>query len=379
LDSANTGVNDDDALAANQAEIDNALDTIDRIANNTQFGIKKLLDGSAGISGTPSDPNKVSFLKATTETVQDTYTINVSTKAEKATVEATTAQTAALANDEILTVNGVTIQLATGIDQDTVIERINDYTSQTGVKAIKDATSNKTRLISTIYGTESTVTVISNRAAAVDSSGFANTSTADTGVNAQITLNGGSAIEGQGNVVTAKSGDPKGLTIEIEGDTASTFQSYGGAVGSITVTDNSMVFQIGPNQNQTAKVAIGRAHSSSLGIGVAGNQFANLSEIDVTNAAKAQDTLAIIDSAVDDVSNLRGELGAFQQNTLESTANNLRATLENTVNAESVIRDTDFAEEIANFTKQQVLLQAGASVLGNSNQIPQLVLSLLGS
>ncbi len=53
LDSANTGVNDQDALDANQAEIDNALDTINRIANNTQFGQKKLLDGSAGIQVWP--------------------------------------------------------------------------------------------------------------------------------------------------------------------------------------------------------------------------------------------------------------------------------------------------------------------------------------
>ena len=116
----------------------------------------------------------------------------------------------------------------------------------------------------------------------------------------------------------------------------------------------------------------------ALGFGVTGNQFNNLNEIDVTSSAKAQDTLGVIDAAIDDVTNLRGALGAFQANTLESTANNLRATLENTVNAESVIRDTDFAEEIANFTKGQVLVQAGTSVLGNANQIPQQVLALLG-
>ncbi|MFM7564316.1 MAG: flagellin, partial [Planctomycetota bacterium] len=67
LDSANTGVNDDDALAANQAEITNALDTINRIANNTQFGTKKLLDGSAGKTGTASDAD-VTFLKAGSST-----------------------------------------------------------------------------------------------------------------------------------------------------------------------------------------------------------------------------------------------------------------------------------------------------------------------
>ena len=61
----------------------------------------------------------------------------------------------------------------------------------------------------------------------------------------------------------------------------------------------------------------------------------------------------------------------------ESTANNLRNTLENTVSAESVIRDTDFASEIANFTKFQTQMQAGSTVLGNANQITQLVAGLL--
>ena len=139
-----------------------------------------------------------------------------------------------------------------------------------------------------------------------------------------------------------------------------------------------MSFQIGPNSEQNAQIAINKASSSSLGIGVGANQFANLSEIKVGSAAQANDALDIVDSAIDDITNLRGELGAFQSNTLQATANNMRVTLENTINAESVIRDTDFAEEISEFTKQQVLQQAGASVLSSANQVPQLVLSLLG-
>ncbi|MCA9212260.1 MAG: hypothetical protein KDB27_04275, partial [Planctomycetales bacterium] len=83
LDSANEGVNDSDALAANQAEIDNALDTIDRIAQNTQFTTKKLLDGSSGINGTPSDAD-VNFLRATTDTQAGTHTVTVTTVGEKA-------------------------------------------------------------------------------------------------------------------------------------------------------------------------------------------------------------------------------------------------------------------------------------------------------
>ncbi len=144
------------------------------------------------------------------------------------------------------------------------------------------------------------------------------------------------------------------------------------------MADNSLSFQIGPNANQTAQISIGKAESGSLGIGEAGNQFANLGEIKVLSAAQSNDALAIIDAAIDDVTTLRGDLGAFQANTLEATANNLRATLENTINAESVIRDTDFASEISEFTRGQVLQQAGASVLSSANQVPQLVLSLLG-
>ena len=115
-----------------------------------------------------------------------------------------------------------------------------------------------------------------------------------------------------------------------------------------------------------------------MGAGVQDNGFANLSEIDVTSAQGSQDALGVIDAAISEVSNLRGTLGAFQGTTLESTANNLRTTLENTVNAESVIHDTDFAEEISNFTNSQVQVQAGTSVLSSANQTSQLILSLLG-
>ena len=149
--------------------------------------------------------------------------------------------------------------------------------------------------------------------------------------------------------------------------------------GSASTADGGadLVFQIGPNASQTASIAVSKSNPDSIGV-VAGNQFASLADIDVTAAGAATDALAVVDQAIDDVTNLRGDLGAFQVNTLESTANNLRATLENTVNAESVIRDTDFAMETANFTKNQVLVQAGTTVLSNANQVPQLVLALLG-
>ena len=374
IDSANSGVNDSDALAANQAEIDNALDTINRIANNTQFGTRKLLDGSAGINGT-SNSSDVTFLKGTSDTTAGSYAITVTTAGERATQSAATDQTQDLAQDEILTINGVSISLTAGLTQNQVVDRINQFTAQTGVIADVDGTT--TRLYTQSFGLSAEISVVSNVADASDSSGFGTTTLTDQGVDIVGTI-GGTSFTGSGNVLTADSTAAKGLSVQIAASSSDPTTTGTSVTATISVTDNSLQFQIGPNQNQTANIAIDRVNPVALGFGVVGNQFNNLNEIDVTSASKANDSLAVIDAAIDDITNLRGTLGAFQQNTLEATANNLRATLENTVNAESVIRDTDFAEEISNFTKSQVLVQAGTSALANANQIPQLVLSLLG-
>ena len=376
IDSANSGVNDEDALAANQAEITNALETIDRIANNTQFGTKRLLDGSAGITGTANDSD-VTFLKATADTAPNNYAVTVTTAGANAAATAGSSQTGNLAADETLTINGVSIALESGLSATDVRNRINEFTTQTGVIA-EDNGSGFTRLRTTAYGSDATIAVVSNQAAGATSTGFGTTVLNGTGDDVEGTI-GGVAYVGTGNVLTATSGVAEGLSVSFGADTgANADKTVTGAQGNVTVIDNSLTFQIGPNKDQTASIAITQVNPTALGVGVSGNQFASLNDIDVTSSAGAQDALEIIDSAVDDVAVLRGDLGAFQQNTLESTANNLEATLKNTVNAESVIRDTDFAEEISNFTKQQVLIQAGTSALSSANQTSQLVLSLLG-
>ena len=374
IDSANTGVNDADALAANQAEIDNVLDTINRIAANTQFGDSNLLDGSSGLQGTASDAD-VTFLKATSDTSAGSYAVAVTTVAERANTNAATGQTAALAAEETLTLNGVSISLNAGLDQNAVVDRINEFSGQTGVVA--DIDGGATRLRTEAFGTAATIDVISDTANAVDSSGFGTTLVQDSGVNIAGTI-GGNAATGSGNVLTGSAGASQGIMVSIAEDAADLTSTVTGAQGNVTIADNSLIFQIGANQNQTVSISIDSVESTGLGIGVAGNQFTSLNDISVTSAAGAQDSIGVIDAAIDEISTLRGTLGAFQGNTLESTATNMRSTLENTVNAESVIRDTDFADEISKFTNSQVLVQAGASVLSSANQSSQLILSLLG-
>ena len=377
LDSANAGVNDTDAFAANQSEIENALDTINRIAANTQFGEKRLLDGSAGITGTPSSAN-VTFLRGTSDTSAGTFAVEVTTVAERATVTAGTAQSSPLASQEVLTINGTAIQLNAGLDQTGVIARINEFSNLTGVVAEDDpAAAGQTRLRSVEFGSGAAIEVFSDTAAAATSSGFGTTTLNDIGVDIAGTIDG-TAGSGAGNVLTSVAGGSQGLSVRLGEDAADAVNTVTGVQGTVSVQKNSLVFQIGANQNQTAEIAIHNVAADGLGLAVTGSRFNSLNEIDITSADKAQEALLVIDAASDELSNIRGELGAFQANTLETIASNLRATLENTVNAESVIRDTDFAEEISRFTNNQILVQAGTSVLSNANQTSQAILSLLG-
>ena len=88
--------------------------------------------------------------------------------------------------------------------------------------------------------------------------------------------------------------------------------------------------------------------------------------------------MVLIDAAIDEITSQRAKFGAFQRNTLETNLRSLRISEENLAAALSTIRDADLSEEINDFTRNQILLSAGISVLAQANAIPQLVLQLLG-
>ena len=137
--------------------------------------------------------------------------------------------------------------------------------------------------------------------------------------------------------------------------------------GKGAVSTAKMTFQIGPSGSETITVSTGLMTS-------AGIKVKSINLEDITAANKAIDT---INSAINQVSTYRAQLGAAQ-NRLEHTVNNLKVTSENITAAESRIRDTDMADEITAFTKNNILLQASQSMLAQSNSVPQSVLSLLG-
>ena len=140
--------------------------------------------------------------------------------------------------------------------------------------------------------------------------------------------------------------------------------------GSATLTNPSAA-----GTDPDATLPLASVAAKDLGTGVEGNEFGSLADIDVTT--DATDALAIIDKSIETVNAMRGRLGEFQSNVLRSNANYLQVSLENKLAAQSLVRDTNFAAEMAQFTKNQVMVQAGTTVLSGAKHSTQLIAGLL--
>ena len=150
--------------------------------------------------------------------------------------------------------------------------------------------------------------------------------------------------------------------------------------GYVHITQNSVVYQIGANHKQTVAFSFGDLRSEQIARGVPNkSQFSSLADIDLTHTSGAQDSIMLIDNAIMEIGVLRGNLGSFQKNSLELNLRNLRVSSENLTNAESVIRDSDMAAEMSDFTKNQILIASGTAMAAQANQISKSVLQLLGS
>lgn len=132
------------------------------------------------------------------------------------------------------------------------------------------------------------------------------------------------------------------------------------------VVDNAMEMQIGPNEGQTISTAIPQIDTESLG----------LDDIIIVDQELAQQAITKIDNALDQINSVRATIGA-QINRLEYTITGLDVTRENLTASESRIRDLDFASEMTEFTRNQILNQAGVAMLSQANAMPQLALQLL--
>jgi flagellin len=252
-----------------------------------------------------------------------------------------------------------------------LVNQINLVSDATGVSAAANGTT--LELTSTGYGSAAFVdlTVISEGSGSVPFGTFTQAvggGSRDTGTDVIAKVNGIDA-NGSGNTLSINTS-----TLDVNMVLAADF------VGNIgfTITGGGALFQLGPDvvSNQQARIGIGSVNTAKLG-GASGLLYQLASGGSADLATDATTAASIVDEAITQITSLRGRLGAFQRTSLETNKNTLNDTLVNLTEAESQIRDADFAAETAALTRAQILVQSGTTVLSVANSNPQNVLALL--
>ena len=384
IHAANEAANDINMLEADQFEIKNALESIDRIAQFAQFGKKKLLDGSNGVNGLAAGDN-VNFVRANEDTKSsgpEGYAINVNQAASRATFTTLEAVTQELIDSEVrisVGENGRVANLTTkqGEDVFVIMRKLQNAMDLDGL-LIDVSKTEDDRLVFTHrkFGSEESFSVVSDRAGFVGESTSSPTFV-DNGMDIAGTINGQLA-SGLGRILTGAGGtDADGLKVAYEGPTPSDPST---PVGRVQVSQQSLVFQVGPDAGQKVSVALNSVNTRTVALNVVNDSgFTNLSEANVLTPQGAEDTMRLVDKAIDDITVVRGALGAVQKNSMESNIRSLNVSREELIAAESVIRDADMAAETSDFVRNQVLMQSGLAMLGQANQLSKNVLSLIQS
>jgi len=379
--SANEGGLADEERQANQLQVDSILGTIDRIANTTQFNGKKLLDGSqqytlSGVNTNHLDEVRV-YSARPSETGKMPVVVEVKSSAQFAQVKFTGA---GLSNQAAsIRVTGTrgseVLSFAASTHTSAIAATINSYKDVLGVSATLSGTG-ALYFNSIDYGSNAFVTVesIGTYQFQTTANGSTSTSTTDTGANATVLINGQTAnVDGLHATVKNNSLDAEIFLNKTQ---------FGGKTGTTTfgITGGGAVFQLSPTVSRQGQVSLA---IFSVSTGTLGNHDTGyLSSLGTgqTNSLVTSDGVQaqrIVDRAVTQVIVMRGRLGAFQKNTIETNVNSMQVALENVPASESAIRDTDFAKVSAEMTRAQILVQATTTILKTANTSPQNALSLL--
>lgn len=386
IEAANVGAVSDDEIAANQLQINSAIESITRIANTTTFGGRKLLNGSLGYitSGVTATDltdvrlNNVQFGTASFIPVQ----VNVLQSAQHAQLEFQTSAITGSVTIELAGPRGVqSLSLLSGSTTAQILASINGTSDATGVSASFINGSNQASgivLNSEDFGSRAFVQI--QEIGTTTSPFLSNTRNAagelvsrDTGRDVAATVNGAGSLGRGLEIVLATS------TLGAEMRIQEAFNTNG-TTSSFVVTSGGARFQLGPgvDTNQQVNIGVQSVASTRLGNDTLGflEEVKQGGQFSLVNGEFARGA-DIVKEAIDQISILRGRLGSFEKNTLDTNVNQLRITLENLTAAESSIRDLDFAQETSSLTRNQILVSAGTSVLAIANQTPQTVLSLL--
>jgi flagellin len=428
---ANSGVNSAADVAADQTQLTSALSSINRISSTTQFSNKKLLDGSASSAATTTSGSAkisgagntaaLSVVAQGSWSAANSFTTSSITGATKSTtISGTTGNAGAdVLFSGSLVINGQSYTIG-GAGNNVDAAGVTNAIQASGYTASMDTTAKKLVLTATAAGAGASAPVVdmtglSSAATASGATTGTLTSTDYRGSDATLNIGGGSGINSvatstqngtssftfaNGTVATSTSVvaavAAKTAAAGAAGANTTTTPTAGSnllgsntftTVAGTSTTGQDLQFQIGANSGQTASQRIASVATDQLGksansyTDASGNSQQvytdSIKNIDLTTFKGAQDAIAVIDKAISDISTARASIGAFQSNILESNVRSLGIASQNVKASMSTIVDTDLSSEIVDYTKNQILTQAGTSALGQANQAPQAILKLL--
>ncbi|MGB9624778.1 MAG: flagellin [Phycisphaerae bacterium] len=374
--SANDGAISQTELEANQLQIDSILESIDRIANTTQFGGDKLVNGNMSYTLSGTNANHVLQVQVFGARLPDngtkTVQVEVLHSAQTAQLQYTLTTGSGIGSNITIEVTGArgveAFSFANGTALSAIAASLNGSRAMTGVSAY--ASGANLYLNSTTFGSDAFVSVKALEGDFIATEG--STSLAK-GEDAEVLINGQQAS------VKGKKASLRGNGFDVVVDLAAAF-AQSATTTTFYISGGGAKFQIGPDVNTAGRVDIGipSIATSNLGTNDVGFLYTlksgGANSIIGKNYAAAE---AIVDEAISQIATIRGRIGGLQKNQIETNVNSQRVALENVTAAESVIRDADYASEVSKLTRAQILVQSATQILGMANQLPSAVLSLL--
>lgn len=396
---ANTGGLSQEEIAANQLQIDSAIESITRISNTASFAGLQLLNGSleyltsgvvtsaiAGVTIYGAQFGNNTSIPVQVEVISSAQTASLFLSGNTAGAAGTLLSSVTI---EIIGNLGVqTLSFISGTTMANVVAAVNQVKGATGVSAALVSASDQTSGLtfnSVAYGSNQFVSVRKVGEGgdffAVAEAQNGNIVQRDTGRDVTALINGALAT-GSGLNISLNT-PALSLMMNLTAD----YANVTGVQKSFDITGGGVNFQLGPSISPTQQVGFGVqsvAASRLGGTNIDGVRYfldslKNGQNNAITGGSQAAQRAAmILDSAITEVSVLRGRLGAFERNTIQTNIRSLQVGYENITASESQIRDADFAVETAALTRAQILSQAGTSVLATANLTSQNVLALLG-
>lgn len=353
------GANDTNTIddrKAIQSEIDQLLDEVDRISTTTEFNGRSLLNGEASRT-IMSNSLSVKGQYASKSVAKGDYEVTVDVIPKSAIMQIT------VSTDETVSINGVSMDLEPSKGLGTVQETLIHYCDAMNID-VNNLGGGTFELKTRATGADQSLTY-------VDGSG---TTTVEKGEDAEISMGAGFtpatdfSYTSVGGMVVIKGND--GFEMQVD-----TLKSNAGDTATIRVENAGyMTLQIGANENQTLDVDIREVSCNNLGL----RDYDGKNLINVCTFEGASHLLDVMDEALRIVTDIRGQLGAYQ-NRLGYTESALDESSYDLTDAMSRITDTDMATEMTEYTQNQVIVQAATSMLSQANNRPQTIMSLLQS